>query len=388
MATLSYNEITRENKEYRCTVIVEKVFSLNGRTNEFATEDGLFTASYLIIGDTKHTGKKKDSDAEKIGKTILSLKEYPTKERIVLIGGKFAGSKKEKEISVNQLVKSEEFGGQPAGGKKENKGIKFERDLEARLVEILSGKKSTGAYAEQAKKIIDKCSEYVGSPAVKVIPMGGLNQKRPIDVVGTQLYIMPTNPEDHGQKLTDITLEHANGEKSFLSLKYSSTLTFMNAGVGTTLSQIEIKKKKITNPTGKAILELFDIDESLFCQVFNEYGKGKKFPTVTKKLNAAKIKKFLRTCIGANYWMVHGMEGNKVYFWHMSSEKNPEFATITGTAELQYGGSSGKGKRIDISFSNKYFDFKVNIRNKQSGLYPSHIMCDYTSKQATGKELL
>jgi hypothetical protein len=53
-----------------------------------------------------------------------------------------------------------------------------------------------------------------------------------------------------------------------------------------------------------------------------------------------------------------------------------------------YGGKSGKGKRVDIEFSNQYYDFKVNIRNKQSGVYPSHIMMDYESKPAVGKTKL
>ncbi len=30
--------------------------------------------------------------------------------------------------------------------------------------------------------------------------------------------------------------------------------------------------------------------------------------------------------------------------------------------------------------------FKLNIRNKQGGLYPSHLMLDYTSKVGTGKQ--
>ena len=46
----------------------------------------------------------------------------------------------------------------------------------------------------------------------------------------------------------------------------------------------------------------------------------------------------------------------------------------------------GKGKRIDMAFSNQYFDFKLNIRNKQGGLYPSHLMVDYKSKSSTGKQ--
>ena len=57
-------------------------------------------------------------------------------------------------------------------------------------------------------------------------------------------------------------------------------------------------------------------------------------------------------------------------------------ATITEPITLMYGGKDGKGKRIDMAFSNQYFDFKLNIRNKQGGLCKSHLMVDYKSKSA------
>ena len=60
------------------------------------------------------------------------------------------------------------------------------------------------------------------------------------------------------------------------------------------------------------------------------------------------------------------------------NKKKDDISNATMTA--YYGGKSGKGKRVDIEFSNQYYDFKVNIRNKQSGVYPSHIMMDYESK--------
>ena len=214
-----------------------------------------------------------------------------------------------------------------------------------------------------------------------------MNQSRPIKLQGNQLIIAPYNHAEHGKKLTDITLKHANGKFSYLSLKFSSTLTFMNAGIGTIFTASDIRSGSIQTAMGKAILDTFGLENEIFCDVFNNYGR-KKFPNVKAKLDKQKLKKFLQTCIGSKYWMVHGMEGGKVYFWEMSEAKNPQYATITGDVEIQYGGKQGNGKRIDIVFSNQYFDFKINIRNKQGGLYPSHIMCDYKSKPATGKKLL
>ena len=383
MANLSYNEITREGKEYRTELLVQKTFGMDGKSNNFVTSDGLLVAEYLSINGAHY----KSGTVEDIAGKILALKLQPPSKRKVLVCGKMQGQKMKVEVPLNKLEKSEEFGGQPAGGKRVNKGIQFEHDFVDVLNEQLAGTHSTKTYSKQVDIILQRCAEKVKSPVVSIIPEGAQNQSRPIAISGKQLYIAPMDHKGHGEKLTDITLKHANGKYSYLSLKFSSTLTFMNAGISTVLSAREIKKGEITNPMGKAILETFGIDETTFCEVFNEYGK-KTFKPVKTKLDKNRLKKFLQTCIGSGYWMVHGMEGNKVWFWEMSETKNPQYATISGDVEIQYGGSQGRGKRIDIIFSNSYFDFKVNIRNKQGGLYPSHIMCDYKSKPATGKKLL
>lgn len=383
MANLSYNEITRENREYRSEVLVQKVFQMDGKSNNFVTDDGILVAEYVVINKTKYSrGEPVD-----IAGKILALKLLPTNQRKVIVGGKMQGQSSRVELSLGKLEKTEEFGGQPAGGTRVNKGIKFEKDFVEVLNEQLSGVKSNKTYSKEVEKVLVRCAEEMRSPVTEVIAEGGMNQSRPIKMQGNQLIIAPYNHAEHGKKLTDITLKHANGKFSYLSLKFSSTLTFMNAGVAQIFTPSDIKSGSIQTTMGKAILDTFGIEDDIFCDVFNNYGR-KKFPNVKAKLDKQKLKKFLQTCIGSNYWMVHGMEGGKVYFWEMSDSKNPQYATITGDVEIQYGGKQGNGKRIDIVFSNRYFDFKVNIRNKQGGLYPSHLMCDYKSKPATGKKLL
>jgi len=383
MANLSYNEITRENREYRSEVLVQKVFQMDGKSNNFVTDDGILVAEYVVINNTKYSSGEPVDIAGK----ILALKLLPTNQRKVIVGGKMQGQSSRVELSLGKLEKTEEFGGQPAGGTRVNKGIKFEKDFVEVLNEQLSGVKSNKTYSKEVEKVLVRCAEEMRSPVTEVIAEGGMNQSRPIKMQGNQLIIAPYNHAEHGKKLTDITLKHANGKFSYLSLKFSSTLTFMNAGVAQIFTPSDIKSGSIQTTMGKAILDTFGIEDDIFCDVFNNYGR-KKFPNVKAKLDKQKLKKFLQTCIGSNYWMVHGMEGGKVYFWEMSDSKNPQYATITGDVEIQYGGKQGNGKRIDIVFSNRYFDFKVNIRNKQGGIYPSHIMCDYKSKPATGKKLL
>ena len=86
--------------------------------------------------------------------------------------------------------------------------------------------------------------------------------------------------------------------------------------------------------------------------------------------------------------MVHGFENGKVFHWSVGPNSSSSWSKGISKAIIYYGGKSGTGKRIDMEFSNEYFDFKLNIRNKQSGIYPSHIMLDYTSKSRTGKKEL
>lgn len=383
MANLNYTEITREGKEYRSELLIEKIFMRNGKNNHFVTDSGLFVADHLRINN-KVISSGDTSDL--VGK-ILSLKLLPTSQRNFQIGGKFKGRPNTVLVPVNKLQKTEEFGGQPAGGTRVNKGIKFEKDLFEVLNEQISGQKSNKTYSREVDTILQTCSEFAKSPVIRVEDDGGRNQSRPIAVQGGQLYIAPRDYKAHGEKLTDLTLVHANGFRNYLSLKYSSTLTFMNAGVGQIFTRSDMMRGEINTPIGKQIIETFGLDEQKFCSVFTRYGK-EKFTAEKVSMDKTKLKKFLQTCIGSNYWMVHGMEGGKIWFWNMSSAKNPQYATVSGDVEIQYGGSSGTGKRIDIVFGNQYFDFKVNIRNKQGGLFPSHIMCDYKSKPATGKKLL
>ena len=51
------------------------------------------------------------------------------------------------------------------------------------------------------------------------------------------------------------------------------------------------------------------------------------------------------------------------------------------SAVAYYGGKKSAGKRVDIDIETPFITLKINIRNKQGGVYPSHIMCDYTFKK-------
>ena len=74
------------------------------------------------------------------------------------------------------------------------------------------------------------------------------------------------------------------------------------------------------------------------------------------------------------YWMVH-RKGKKVEFYEMTRARMRKASTIKSIKILYP--KKGEAKRIDIEVVTPLYIFKFNIRNKQGGLYPSHIMCDY-----------
>ena len=409
MANLSLPAIAREERnQYRTAVLVNKVFKQEGYENNFMTDKGLFHATGIVLNN--EVFNKYSSD---LPDKILEAYGNRRRGRVVLeLKGKLSGQTGLTRLFINKIEKGEAFGGQPAGGKRENKGIIFEKEMDARFRECIQAKKCEGKYADAAMYILDRCSKDKGSPVIDVDGSAGAkNTPRPLHP-GPKPYIMPLSHKGHGELLTDITLIHANRAESFLSLKYSSTLTFVNAGVKVKHFRTnDIKNGKINTLAGKALLKVLGIDNELFCNVFKDrpfwYKKGNNEkllleqkqgtnPRGTKlwkvnvknKIDKFKFKKLISTAIGSDYYMVHGLPPNKIWFWEMTSviNKGASKPIMSGPIWLYYGGKMGNGKRIDMEFSNGYFDFKLNIRNKQGGLYPSHLMLDYKSKLATGKE--
>ena len=383
MANLNLSEITSKGKEHRAKLLVNKVFKKEGEMSNFATNKGLFNADALFVDGKKVPYNKKLADL------IVSFKGQRIK---IELEGLLAGKTTKSKVKLTELEKTEEFGGQPSGGKRINKGNEFEKNLHNRFVEILTSKCPKGLYAKEAQKIIDAASKSAKSPVKKAVHAGGANTSRPIVFGGNDPYITPRQPEKHGEKLTDITLIHANNAETYLSLKYGPSLTFMNAGVSKNyFLEQDMKSGTVDNRDGKKLLKAFGINNAKFCKVFNDYGKaGKQVDHHEQKVKLDKgmLKSLIGTAIGANYWMVHAQPDGSIFFWQITKKRNVDYSTVTGEGTIYYGGKQGRGKRIDLEFSNNFYDFQMNIRNKQRGLYPSHIMLDYTSKPATGKKKL
>jgi hypothetical protein len=125
---------------------------------------------------------------------------------------------------------------------------------------------------------------------------------------------------------------------------------------------------------------MFNIDNALFCDIFNgKLKKGYK-EDIWKTMSAKQkkdLKEFLKSGIGHGYTIVHKLTGKtKVY---TVDEKYMDSAATPKSCIVYYGGKTGTGKRIDMEIETGHYILKLNIRDTQGGDgYPTRMMCDYS----------
>ena len=262
-----------------------------------------------------------------------------------------------------------------------SKGLGFEGELIADL-ELLreegisESNKDQFIYPDLTIEISKELGLKKGN--FNVIPEGAKNQSRPLGFKSGGP-VVEFSQGSAAETLTDITIDK-KGTKYYLSAKFGNTLTFFNSGITKILPASEIKAGKITNSDGVALLDTFGIDNETFCKVFNDYPDAdfSKVNGASTKYSISKMKNLIKSGIGEGYYMVKA-GGKSSQFEHIDS-KYTDTASDISAPVIYYGGIGGNGKRVDVTFESPTYKFKINIRNKQGGLYPTHIMCDYTKK--------
>jgi len=265
----------------------------------------------------------------------------------------------------------------------ENKiyGIKFEKDLFDSLISYYETGKESGVYGKQAKQIIESIGKKMRAPLTGVVAVGELNQRRPLSISGSNLNL-GDGSVDIGSTVTDITLNFNGNKHAYLSLKYGNTLAFANIGVGTIFKETEMKQYKMNN-SAKTICKIFGMSETSFCETFANYPHTKKIQNhevdVTNTCDKSALQNLLRQMVGKGYVMVHG-KGSKIDVYDIDDSYWRSATTLQGKVTVYYGGTTGKGKKVIVSCESAKYKFQFNFRNKQSGTFPSHIMCDYQKK--------
>ena len=316
-------------------------------------------------------------------------------------------------IPISWFWKIPAFGGQGSNiseGKTLNKGTKFEKDFYKDAVKVLEGATKGGvlgigagyipAIIKMNKKFEKKLGEVLGMveadpKLVGVLEEGSANKSRPLAYSGGSLVVAAEGnvTEDMGSTLTDVTFQYGEDKTPvYLSLKYGPTLTFFNSGVrgrnGPTLfDETEIQNKTVTTDGGLDFLKMFGMADdkaaiTKFCESFTNYPRSQRikdhiFPSIT--YSQSDIEKLLRSGIGYGYWMVHNTK-KTIDVYEITKTYMEEASTIEGGVTIYYGRMDGFGKGINMTCSSKHYNFVFNIRNKQGGTFPTHVMCDYKKK--------
>ena len=305
------------------------------------------------------------------------------------------------------------FGGQGSNisnTKTLNKGTQFEKDFYADAVKVLEGAKGKrilgGKYIPAILKMNEEFEEKLGQALgmveadplnlVGVLEEGSANKSRPLDdSTGSIVVAAEGNiTEDMGSTLTDVTFQYGDNKiPVYLSLKYGPTLTFFNSGVrgrnGPELfTEREISQSKVTTKGGLDFLNMFGMADNQaaidkFCESFTNYPRlniitNHIYPSTTYSVTA--IEKLLRSGIGYGYWMVHNTKGTTIDLDQITKKYMKDAATITSGVTIYYGRMDGFGKGVNMTCSSKHYNFVFNIRNKQGGTFPTHVMCDYKKK--------
>ena len=395
MANLTKADLGKRGND---EVILKKFFHMDNHMNIFAvkrkvgspTEGQFMPTAMVFLVDGVETVAYEPDQASDFKEARARLQENMSlrgSKNTVLFTGKFQNDNSIATVPLTDLEKTEEFGGQ-VGGKKVNLGIQFEKDFYDSLNCQVGCLNDNTKYQQAAQKLITEINKKysIKGGLSQVDAVGGKNQPRPLNYSGG-LYVTAggKKTKDIGSTVTDITTVFGGIRDMYLSLKYGSTLTFINSGVGRIFTTSDYMNyfKNYNNPIGNAIFDMFAIDKIEYANVFNEYGKGYKGKKVdvTGSADKSAIEDLLQYAIGYGYWMVHGKSGSSnVDIYEMTQAYMKKASKITGKITLNYGGSSGRGKRLDIHLESSVYKFMFNLRNKQGGKYPSHIMCDYKKK--------
>jgi hypothetical protein len=274
------------------------------------------------------------------------------------------------------------FGSGSSGGRGvKNKGNAYEGELANAIRQWWSGELPDDPDLLDPIEKICNIYDLEKWATLDVVEVGELNNKRPF-IYSPQVLIssqIPVTNNNLGPIVTDITLQSGR-KKEYLSLKTGGTVTFFNSGIKTVLTPQEIKSGEITNLNGLKILDMFNIDNHIFCDIFNGNLKESIVVDVWKTMSTkqkSQLKIFLKSGIGHGYTIVHKLTNKtKVY---VVDEKYMNEAATPKSCTIYYGGKSGTGKRIDMEIETGHYTLKLNIRDTQGGDgYPTRMMCDYS----------
>ena len=332
----------------------------------------------LLNGEDVQTGKTGDGDiiTKRAVKKSIKQKLQALKDNIENTSvSDFNDAVKELGIRWTSLFKGA-LTGYTKGLATKNKGNAFE-------AWFIDNYDNPEYEIESNVKAIAKYKKRTGKPRAD----GSLNKKRPLTFSGDKITCGQPGNYNIGSTVTDVTIPVdtcVTGSKEvYLSLKYGNTVTFVNAGVKKLFNEDFFDGGELTG-NGKALLNMLCINEDKFRDVFTSYsGSGKRKAdyskdNITDKLKSNKsFKEFMQSVMGYGYILVHQTSKRDIeYIDLMTEQAMQNFVSDIESAVVEYP-IGGSAKRVNVVVKYPQIEFSINIRSKDGGTYPTHIMADY-----------
>lgn len=263
------------------------------------------------------------------------------------------------------------------GTRSENKGIKFEKELEKNINDYLQ----TSEINNQIKEILKIIPKDYN--LISVDYEGNHKPNRLTKLLHNHIDLK-SNYNNISSDIADLVLnvQHKNTKeikKLNLSLKYGDVTSFANYGIKHLVNEKEIKSKKI-NDNLQHFLNIFEIDKNIFCDIFNLYKKEtNSIPfqqDLTEKLKDSDILlDFIKSSIGHDYYIVHKKRNGDITTRFL--DKNFIDTLEIKSVIVDYP-KIGQYKQIKIFIKlNNNCELKLYIRNTQGEIYPNQISVQY-----------
>ena len=410
----------------RSTDFFNMLFGLHGFSNKFVTNHGVLQIHEIILSERVNPqSKAKDRKIQKIHIKVHNMRYLEEDIRMFqnffmarLCDGLSGGNDidfvcslpgrslnhKRFDLKIKDLSKVQ-FGGVVAGGKKVNFGLEYEKKLASTYKSLSLGNNIEGKPWHKHVEKMNNHFENISGGALSYVEWAGpQNTSRPLVEKSGGVLISSEGKTDGkiGKTVQDIMVQYGgdmirypdkpdpNANTYYISVKFGETLAFFNCGVqgkgskdATPFFVHEDMNNDEIAPAGQTLLDMFNIEQQPFIDIFKKFNKGGsgKSPYIEKtSLSTSQktaLEKLVFSGVGHGYWMAHFVKG-KFEFYEIDESYCKKASTLkSNKVELQYGGSDGVSKRINMKFSTQKYDFTFNIRNKQGAIWPSHTNGDY-----------
>ena len=268
-----------------------------------------------------------------------------------------------------------------AGGAVPSRGHGFEYDFANDLQTLQANRVFDAAdyrYPNIIKDVIEKFG-ITEDISFTVLPEGHRNQKREVNITDTGI-IIGSGDLNIGSTVSDITLQ-VGKNLYYISLKLGNTVQFSNTGLVGLFPKDDILDGTVQSEAGKKLLDMLGIDDKIFCDVYNSYGK-KKFKAqheLEKSIDSKALEAFVQSSMGHGYYMLHLSDNQKTYqFEEITPEYMKKACQIKSKIGILYGGVTGGAKNVLAEFRTNDFKFEIDFRNRSGGIEPTVMGTKYT----------